>query len=136
MATSPRRIAAARGRPHLRVIRGSARKRVTMPLAIVLVLAVFAVAGLQAYLGQEGFRMSNLEMELKQAEERYVLLRAEIAELSSPSSLERAASEIGMTTDPDPVFLPEPQGLPQPEAHAAPYGEKRLLGSLSSTGGG
>ena len=136
MATRPRRAAAERTRPQLRVIPGGGRRRASLPAAIVLVLAVFAVAALQAYLGQEGFRMSQLESDLKQAEEQYVLLRAELAELSSPSSLEAAAGELGMTADAEPVFLPAPTDLPEPKARAAPYDAKRLLGgSYSNTGG-
>jgi len=131
VATRARRSPSPRTAPHLRVIPGGARRRATLPFAVVLVLAVFAVAALQAYLGQEGYRMSRIESELKVAEERYVLLRAQLAELSSPSSLERAAAEMGMTSDADPVFLPAPTDLPDPEVRAAPYDSKRLL----TTGG-
>jgi len=112
MSTRPRRRADAR--PPLRVVAGRDRRRLAfVPLAVVVVLAVFAVAGLQAYLGQEGFRADRLERRLAEAEEHQDLLRARLAELSSPARIESAAAALGMVPAPQPVFLPAPDGMPE-----------------------
>lgn len=131
MAVRPGRAPESR-RPHLRLVRGGPEavgersvRSVLVPVAAVLVLAVFAVAALQAYVGQEGLRLARLEREVQQAEERYALLRARTSELSSPERLEVRAAELGLVPA-DPVFLPAPAGLEGAEP-VEEYASKRLL---------
>lgn len=131
MALRPGRVPAGR-RPQLRLVRGEGEavperpvRAVLVPLAAVLVLAVFAVAALQAYVGQEGLRLAQLEREVQQAEERYALLRARVSELSSPERLEQRADELGLVPA-DPVFLPAPEGL-EGSPPSEGYASKRLL---------
>lgn len=130
MSTRPRQLPhPSEGRPQLRLIRGDGSRRFTLvPTAIVLVLAVFAVTGAQAYLAEEGLRVSRLEQEIKEAEEQHRLLRAEMAERSSPARLERIAEEEGMAPAPDPTFVRRPGAVPEPgsEQHDA-RAVKRLL---------
>jgi cell division protein FtsL len=90
-----------------------------LPAAAVVVLAIFAVAALQAYFGQEGLRASRVEREVVEAEERSALLRARVAELSSPRRLQEAAEAQGMLPAPDPIFLPAPEGLGPDETAGA-----------------
>lgn len=131
MATRPSRVPAGRTRPALRVVSGTSRgRRTTGPFAVVLILAVFAVGGLQAYLGQEGYKMSRVETQLKQAEQDYVLLRAEVATLSSPDRILKSAAELGLSPAAEPAFLPTPAGLPEPSKSNGTYEAKRLLGGL------
>lgn len=122
-------------RPHLRVVRGGAEtspprslRSILVPVAAVLVLAVFAVAALQAYVGQEGLRLARLEREVQQAEERYALLRARVSEVSSPDRVEQQAAELGLVPA-DPVFVPAPEGVDEPGSDdgADGYASKRLL---------
>jgi hypothetical protein len=103
-----------------------------IPAAVVLVVAIFAVAGLQAYLAQEGFRAARLERELRTQEERFALLRAEVAQLSSPGRLERAARERGLTEPANPVFLKAAVDVPEQDLEQAPtpYTAKRLLSEI------
>lgn len=122
-------------RPHLRVVRDGEEpssprslRSVLVPVSVVLILAIFAVAALQAYVGQEGLRLARLERQVQQAEERYALLRAQLAESSSPDRIERRAAELGLVPA-DPVFLPAPRGVG--EAGSADgsdgYASKHLL---------
>ena len=104
MATQPLR--AARPRPSLRVITGRRERRALLPAAVVLVLAVFGVAALQAYVGQEGLRMARLERQVEQAKERNALLRRKAAERSSPERVAEAAAEAGLVPATNPTFLP------------------------------
>lgn len=114
MATQPRR--AARQRPALRLVsRRRPQRSALVPAAVVVLLAVFGVAALQAYVGQEGLRVARLERELREAEERFALLRQELAERSSPDRLSEAASELGLVPAGEPTFLPAP-GVPADDA--------------------
>jgi hypothetical protein len=137
MATRPRRALrpAPRERTPLRVLpgRGARPLRASLvPAAVILVLAVFAVAGLQAYLAQEGFHAAKLERDLRHEEERFSLLRAEAARLSSPSRLAEEAHRLGMTEPADPIFLRAPGAVPEraeDDMHT-PYTAKRLLAEV------
>lgn len=112
MATRSSRLARADAPTRLRVVDGGRRRSlrpILVPAALVLVLAVFAVAGLQAYLSQEGFRAAKLERTLRDAEEEHELLRARLAQLSSPSRLQDGAAKLGLQPPPDPIFLRVPE---------------------------
>lgn len=130
MSTRPRRAVRPLERPHLRVVRGrGARRSPLVPAAVILVLAVFAVAALQAFVAQEGLRVNELERSVRKAEERHALLRAEIAELSSPERIERAAADLGLDRASDPVFLRAPAPMPDRSRDVVgdPSNAKRLL---------
>jgi hypothetical protein len=129
MSTRPRRAERAAPRPSLRVVGGGAApRRVLFPLAAAILVGVFAVAALQAYLGQEGFRAARIERQLEEAEERYALLRAQVAELSSPSVLEGRAAEAGMVPAPAPVYLPAQGSMPEISGEGpADYASKRFV---------
>lgn len=102
-------------RPSLSVIRGKARRLPYAKVVLVFVFTVFAVAGLQAYLGQEGLRVAELERRVAEAEERVTLLRAKQAQLSAPGRIAEEAGELGLEPDPNPTFLQAPVGHPTPE---------------------
>lgn len=131
MSTRPRRTTAAGGRPVLRVIAGAGRGRSgLLPLAALVIVAVFAVVALQAHLAQVGFRTARLERQVAQAEDRYALLRGEVAQLSSPDRVASAATELGMVAPPDPVFLQSPRSLPESDAtegEDTDFASKRLV---------
>lgn len=136
-AIRPGRTAEER-RPHLRVVRDGVEAppprslgSILVPVAAVLVLAIFAVAALQAYVGQEGLRLARLEREVQQAEERYALLRARLSEVSSPDQVEGRAVELGLVPA-EPVFVPAPDGIEEPRSAegADGYASKRLLTGL------
>ncbi len=98
---------------HLRVVpdqQARKRKRRASPLPVVLlvVLTVFGVAALQAWVGQDGLRAAELEREVQREQERSTLLRAQVAQLSSPHRLKEEATKLGLVPAPDPVFLKAP----------------------------
>jgi hypothetical protein len=98
-----------RARPHLRVIGGSAaRRRVSVGAVVLLVLTVFAVASLQAYLAQEGLRVASLEKTVRLQEEQTTLLQARQAQLANPGRIADEASKLGLVGDPQPTFLRAP----------------------------
>lgn len=106
-----RQVRTERRRADLRVVRGRrgrSLRSLLIPAAVVLILAVFGVAAIEAYLSQEGFRAAKLENALRKADEQHELLRAEVARLSSPSRVQEQAAKAGMQAPPDPVFLRVP----------------------------
>lgn len=111
MATRARAREAPRAaRPGLRVIRGQGDARGSLvPLVLIIVLTLFAVAALQAYLGEQGFRIGRLERASKAADERHQLLRSEVAELSSPERLDAASEHLGLEPAERPIFLQAPR---------------------------
>lgn len=131
MAVRARAMPARRGAqaraPRLRVVEGARSRRLSVIGVFVLVLTVFAVAAVQAYVGQQGMRMSDLERKVAHAEEELTLLRARQAQLSAPSRLADEADELGLVADPKPTYLrveaPKPSPDPTTEIHAA----KKLL---------
>lgn len=76
-----------------------------VPAAAVLLLAVFAVAAVEAYVSQEGFRAARLERTLHAAEQDQELLRARVAELTSSARVREAAEKLGMHPAPDPITI-------------------------------
>jgi cell division protein FtsL len=129
MAQRPGALAPSLPQPRLRVIAEPRRRfsAALIPAALVLILAVFAVAALEAGLAQEGFRAAKLEREVRQAEERHAILRAELASLSSPSRLVEVARRLGMGPAPDPVFVQAPGADRRPAGdERAEYASKRL----------
>lgn len=110
MATQAlRRSQRAQPRSHLRVVEGqrkAARRPSPWPIVVLVVLAVFGVAALQAWVGQDGLRAAALERDVAHEQERLTLLRAQVAQLSSPQRLREEALKLGLVPAADPVFLP------------------------------
>lgn len=137
MATKPRRAPKTAERPPLTVLPGRRRRGrgfrpSLVPVAVVLIAAIFAIAGLQAYLSQEGFRAAKLEKTLRAEQERMAILRARLAEMSSPARLAESARALGMTEPSNPIFLPAPAevgegDVTRADGGAKPYGTKKVM---------
>ena len=101
MATQALPRSRGRHRSRLRVVEGgkqtARRKRPSpVPIVVLIVLAVFGVAALQAWVGQDGLRAAELEREVSREYERLTLLRAQVAQLSSPQRLREEAAKLGL----------------------------------------
>ncbi len=72
---------------------------------MLVVLSVFGVAALQAWVGQDGLRAAELERDVQRDYERLTLLRAQVAQLSSPQRLREEAAKLGLIPAPDPTHL-------------------------------
>lgn len=100
-------------RAPLRVVKGegeSTPKRKTkrlspVPVVLLVVLTVFGVAALQAWVGQDGLNAARLEGEVQHEQERLTLLRAQVAQLGSPKRLRDEARKLGLVPAPEPHFL-------------------------------
>jgi hypothetical protein len=77
---------------------------------VLLVLTVFVVASLQAYLAQEGLRVASLERSVRITEEQTTLLQARQAQLAAPSRIADEAAKLGLVGDASPTFLRAPDG--------------------------
>lgn len=91
-------------RPKLALVRATKRPTIR-PAAIVVVIGIFATVVINAMLVGDGFKLSALEKGVKQAEEQNLMLRAQIAELGSPSRLNEVSQQEGLVVDPAPVGL-------------------------------
>lgn len=117
-----------RTRAPLLVVRSPvARRRSSVRLVVLMVVTVFAVAALQAFVGQEGMRVSELERQVRRAEERLTLLRARQAQLTEPARLTDEAARLGMVTDAHPTFLRDPAPDPEPDPRREAQASRRLL---------
>lgn len=125
MATRP--LPRRQPRAPLRVVRGAAARRSSVRLVLLMVVTVFAVVALQAFVGQEGMRIAELEREVRRAEERMTLLRARQAQLTEPARLADEAARIGLVTDPDPTFLRASAPDPSPDARREAQASRKLL---------
>jgi cell division protein FtsL len=89
----------------------------------VLIITVFGVAGVQAYVAQEGLRVAELERQVHKEEERLTLLRAKQAQLAAPSRIADEAAKLGLVTDANPTYLrghfPEPSSQTSGDLRAA-----------------
>lgn len=106
-------------RPELRVVEGTPRKtakRRSSPISVVVlvVLAVFGVSALQAWVGQDGLHAASLERDVQREQERLTLLRAQVAQLSSPRRLREEANKLGLVPAADPRFLKASMGPADP----------------------
>jgi cell division protein FtsL len=77
-------------------------------VVLLVVLTVFGVAAIQAWVGQDGMRAAALERELREEQERMTLLSARVAQLSSPQRLREEAEKLGLVADPSPRYLNAP----------------------------
>ena len=115
--------------PSLRVVKGTKRKPRTsyLPVVVLVVLSVFGVAVLQAWVGQDGLRAASLESEVQKEQERLTLLRAQVAQLSSPQRLRDEANKLGLVPATDPSYLKMPF---DPSSEDAPMGAASGMGTL------
>ena len=97
---APSRLTArARSRkPKLRVAEAPQHRRLPFFLVslVVVGLLIAGVAGLQAVVSQNSFRMDDLSHRTVQLQQRYGELQLQVAEMSSPKQLARAAKRLGM----------------------------------------
>lgn len=108
-ATSPHRAQ----RTPLRVVHGrggstpkkKGKRLSPVPVVLLVVLTVFGVAALQAWVGQDGLNAARLEREVQNEQERLTLLRAQVAQLGSPKRLREEARKLGLVPAPEPQFL-------------------------------
>lgn len=94
----------ARRRPKLQLVLGS-KPTPIRPAAIVLFLGIVLTVLISATLVGDGFKLSSLERQVKQAEEQNLMLRAQVAELGSPSRLDELAQTQGLVVDDRPIGL-------------------------------
>jgi cell division protein FtsL len=107
----------AASRPQLRVVRGSkAARRRPVLLVVLAVVTVFGVTGMHASIGQDGLRAATLERRVQKETERLSLLRAQVAQLSTPKRIADEANRLGLVADPDPSFV---GGSAPPQEQAA-----------------
>lgn len=131
MATRPlpRRDTRERRRANLRVVRGgrserTRRTRASVPIVVLAALTVFAVAVLQAWMGQEGLKAADLERKVSHQTEQVTLLRAKVAQLETPQRILDEARRLGLQPDADPAFVRE--------AGIAPVAEPRATKTITS----
>jgi cell division protein FtsL len=87
-----------RAAPARRPARGRAQRRVPFLLfsLIVTTAMVLLLVSVQALVAQSAFRMAELQRQSSVLEEEQARLRLEIAELSSPDRITRAARKAGL----------------------------------------
>jgi cell division protein FtsL len=74
-------------------------------IVVLAVVTVFGVTGMHASMGQDGLRAATLEREVQKETERLSLLRARVAQLSTPRRIADEAARLGLVADADPKFL-------------------------------
>jgi cell division protein FtsL len=113
----------APSRPDLRVVRGAkAARRRPVLLVVLAVVTVFGVTGMHASIGQDGLRVATLERQVQKETERVSLLRAQVAQLSTPKRIADEATKLGLVADPDPSFVGNSSS---PQEQAAGVHEER-----------
>jgi hypothetical protein len=94
---------------HLRVVDEPARSLRTLPtfvLSVSLAFAIaFAVVACQVLLVQGQERLDTLHADIGDAGGRQQELRLEVAELESPARIVAAATELGLVTPPEVLYL-------------------------------
>jgi hypothetical protein len=60
---------------------------------------------MHASIGQDGLRSATLERQVQIETERLSLLRAQVAQLSTPKRIADEANRLGLVADPDPSFV-------------------------------
>ncbi len=93
-----------------------------MLIIVLAVITVFGVTGMHASMGQDGLRAAILEKQVQKETERLSLLRAQVAQLSTPKRIAEEAASLGLVADPDPSFLrgsstSQGQAAGRPEDH-------------------
>lgn len=87
-------------RPRLRVVRGVAPARTTLPflLLVVVILAGALVSSmvLNAQMASTAYRMQQAQVELDVVNDHVVTLQTQVQEASAPNSLAQRAAELGM----------------------------------------
>lgn len=94
---------------HLQVVDEPDRSLRTLPtfvLSITLAFAIaFAVVACQVLLVQGQERLDTLDSSIDAGRGRHQELRLEVAELESPERIVAAATELGMVTPPEVLYL-------------------------------
>lgn len=85
--------------------RSKSKKRSPLPLVVLVIITVFGVAAIQAWVSQDGLSAARLEREVQQEQERQTLLRAQVAQLGSPQRLRAEANKIGLVPASDTQYL-------------------------------
>ena len=108
---------------HLRVVDEPARSLRTLPtfvLSVSLAFAIaFAVVACQVLLVQGQERLDTLHAEIGTEGGRHQELRLEVAEMESPARIVAEATELGMVTPPEVLYLtpaPDEQGRLQEQS--------------------
>lgn len=129
----PRTAESGDERPSLRVVEKARRERrrhIGTVACAVLFVALFAVAGSQAYLVQQQRHIDRTNIKISRAEDDAELLRIELAQLQSPQRITQdAAAKLGMIPAPTPVYL-EPRVTDDqhaPEEPPAPTPPKAIV---------
>ena len=115
--------------PRLRVARPTSRevlrRRRRARLAVFAVAALsaasmFTLVAFHVFAAQAAFSLDKLDTKLSSEQREYGLLRDEVATLSSPAAVAKAAAALGMVRPPDVTLLDAPaaaafgSGLPAP----------------------
>jgi cell division protein FtsL len=79
-----------------------------VPVVVLVVLSVFGVSVLQAWVGEDGLKAASLERDVQREQERLTLLRARVAQLSAARRLRDEANKMGLVAPVDPVYLKAP----------------------------
>ncbi len=97
-------------RPALRVVEPARRRRRNWQVGTVagalLFVALFAIAGVQTLIVQQGRHIDDLNGRISSAEDDAERLKIELAELQSPQRIvDEAKNRLGMIEAPSPVYL-------------------------------
>lgn len=103
------------GRPDLRVVR-EPRRRHTLLFTLLYVLVaggtVFGAVSFNAVAAGDAVAAHRLERQVVEAERRYGLLVAEVAQLEDPGRVRRVALKLGMVPGDPPRYLLVERHLP------------------------
>ncbi|MFP5309321.1 MAG: hypothetical protein ACLGIR_07045 [Actinomycetes bacterium] len=120
--TSPSRPAlrpvadpSGRRRRHLRVVRAPRRRHALLFALLTMLLAaglVFGTVTINALAAGHAVEARELDTAVRDAEQRYGELVAEVARLEDPARIERAAAELGMIRAESPRYLLVDRALP------------------------
>ncbi len=94
-------------RPHLSVV--PARRRVAwfaVTLTLLVSIVMMGAVGVHTQIAERQLRIDDLERGVRSAQEEFDVLRAQRAELRSPTRLAARASELGMVVGSESVFVP------------------------------
>jgi cell division protein FtsL len=114
----------ARGRPRLELVVPRPRRVARLPFVVasaaVVGILVFGIVSLQTLTSQSSFRVRELTRRNAQLQEAYGRLQLQVAELSAPGRIARAAKDLGFELpDPDRVHTIAVDGV-QPRAGHSP----------------
>jgi hypothetical protein len=91
--------------PQVSVAQNASRKYFATFASTVGALGFLALLGINTLLAQDAFTLSNLKIEAKMVADQRDALTRKIDSHSSPESLARAATALGMKPSETPIFL-------------------------------